>query len=1113
MRIVMILLFWEMLRMHNYTCDSTDYFHQNVNGNITTTWKFTPEGWFITDCSWTSLISSDHDNADIYVIQKGYSGASAFTFITIFDGSLNLKRKKLYHGDYQFFDKPHLDHETGHLHMILNYTSYLPLMNATAFVEFSEKLHIERWWYFNNTDYDLNSLSYQNGYYTFLAKHYNDSYYRYFWRLTINQSFPIYWFEANFDPKIIISSKSGLLWTHVWNKGLSYYVSLAIVDDEIQTNQSIDMTKVEYGNIRIKHISTDKKDDENNFLVALAYLFTNIFIFEANYQTSDQKFVIPSHAKIPLTKGNEITNIILTFNTYRRTWYIHFNQTGVRNGGFLVFYWERSMPNKNKIYYLDDYIPKMSNVELYYTISYNRWIYLISRERGFFYGYIFTNRIYDYTTQNYEIDSYSIDSNILSSYNTDKISVNVNRSLVDYANSSASPYSWWEFHTNKPKYETVAFNFEQSEDPIVISLFNKTSSTKTNQSWTDGKSEIKFTKNCTQEEYPYSCPDWLNVDHKNGIQTINTTRRPFKERKIYNFQVITEFQGYNYTNDVTLDFKRWKVDYWIKWHQDIDANDWTEWMRGYNLNYNNTQCEQSYDQQYASILSSLMYVIAITITFGFITLVLIRNKMFMHAVVYLENHVLSMTIVGFFYQNYHIKGDPYKIKYETNDFGYFSYDVPFSPFSSSILQIPVQIGYLDSDMFTLSERLVLKILLLLIGFILLWAFLCLIIFAIHKLWGLSTIYKNATNFMKLLLQLLIWYIFWTNAVWMRMVYALWLYAFFDFRAFNEEILSNGYVYWFSILYSAIFSLLFPYLYLKLIEDFAEQISLGESYFRNFTQEFAQTTKGNVKCKSFYILWLIKIYVWAVPYVSIFMIPKEFTLYAILIWTILWMWIVMYVLPFKDGSLNFAVVFNQIALCFMYIIFFHSVFKRYDDRYNRLYYDNLMVAAFAVGTTSIGTFMAIAYKLACHATNLIKTIYSRIRAFLIKTYSVSRRLCRSIWTWIQINLRTWIWWKRWARQTGSIFLKLFKSWSNWIRRCIWKFWTKLQNWLCRKNIANSQEEPLEKVQNDSKEQFEKASTVHQIESDTEAKSNYQESSKENNLEILIESNKINDSDAI
>ena len=72
---------------------------------------------------------------------------------------------------------------------------------------------------------------------------------------------------------------------------------------------------------------------------------------------------------------------------------------------------------------------------------------------------------------------------------------------------------------------------------------------------------------------------------------------------------------------------------------------------------------------------------------------------------------------------------------------------------------------------------------------------------------------------------------------------------------------------------------------------------------------------------------------------------------------------------------------------------------------------------------------------------------------------------------------------------------------------------MQNWLRRKNSANSQEEPLEKVQNDSKEQFEKASTVHQIESDTEAKSNYQESSKENNLEILIESNKINDSDTI
>ena len=125
-------------------------------------------------------------------------------------------------------------------------------------------------------------------------------------------------------------------------------------------------------------------------------------------------------------------------------------------------------------------------------------------------------------------------------------------------------------------------------------------------------------------------------------------------------------------------------------------------------------CIEKYSPGYSKAIDKTLHAISILITLGFIILFIFKDKFFMHLVVYLENSILSMTILGFFYKYYGLRQDPFAIKYENNDFGFFSISVPFNPLSSWLLQIPININYIDSENFTLSDRFVLKVFLLFI---------------------------------------------------------------------------------------------------------------------------------------------------------------------------------------------------------------------------------------------------------------------------------------------------------------------------------------------------------------------------------------------------------------
>ena len=155
-----------------------------------------------------------------------------------------------------------------------------------------------------------------------------------------------------------------------------------------------------------------------------------------------------------------------------------------------------------------------------------------------------------------------------------------------------------------------------------------------------------------------------------------------------------------------------------------------------------------------------MLLIGNSFTLGSIILFLSRDKIFMHMVFYLENYVLSQTIFSFVNKNYFPRSNPFEMYNISNGFKNHSIFTPFSPFSSLILQVPIQNEYFDSDVFTLTERFVLRTFITITGLAILCGFMLLMIRIIKRFWSLFLLtigYKITAKIMKLLLILLLWF--------------------------------------------------------------------------------------------------------------------------------------------------------------------------------------------------------------------------------------------------------------------------------------------------------------------------------------------------------------------
>ena len=275
-----------------------------------------------------------------------------------------------------------------------------------------------------------------------------------------------------------------------------------------------------------------------------------------------------------------------------------------------------------------------------------------------------------------------------------------------------------------------------------------------------------------------------------------------------------------------------------------------------------------------------------------------------------------------------------------------------------------------------------------------------------------------TKVPKTLLKIWLWFVFWANVVLISFAFILIpdviasMWSYFNIYDHFTHQTTDGFLGCFFISIWAIFLVPIPYFISKMIDDFIRQIILGESYFAQFTLQFMDAAKSNIRSRSLYLFWIIKIYIWTVasfthvlywyyhddydydPLARKFVVPACFAI------VVLWSLTVCLIIPFRDTSLNFAMIVNQFTQSLMFLVFYSKVLAQPEDYGHHSYFDNILIAAFAIGTSWLGTFIAIFYKLSWHIKALIITIYPYIKFYSIKAY----KKLASLMLWIRSKLK-------------------------------------------------------------------------------------------------------------
>ena len=258
---------------------------------------------------------------------------------------------------------------------------------------------------------------------------------------------------------------------------------------------------------------------------------------------------------------------------------------------------------------------------------------------------------------------------------------------------------------HKSGLEEIALYLDFQDNPKNIDAFKNLNTITLNfWPWIVGKNFFKY-------EYKFKKghqPNWLEVDilPNNSLQ-INTTKElPYELTTLYQFEMLTTFRNRHYVDHVKLNLQKWNVQNWIDCGIDIYNNAWDVCIKGYNPvdaegEYRD-ECIKAYDAGFEEIIYKLLLMISISITVGFMILIIIRDQIFMLVVIYLENFILSMAfIIYFVYFIGFSSHDPYLLligKDKKYGFGYFLIALPFWPLSSLILHILMLIiGMLDTE--------------------------------------------------------------------------------------------------------------------------------------------------------------------------------------------------------------------------------------------------------------------------------------------------------------------------------------------------------------------------------------------------------------------------------
>ena len=129
-----------------------------------------------------------------------------------------------------------------------------------------------------------------------------------------------------------------------------------------------------------------------------------------------------------------------------------------------------------------------------------------------------------------------------------------------------------------------------------------------------------------------------------------------------------------------------------------------------------------------------------------------------------------------------------------------------------------------------------------------------------------------------------------------------------------------------------------------------------------------------------------------------MISRGLWLICFCVFAIWWPLLVLLTRPFRDNLLNFQVIINQFTQSVMFFVIYSNILEKYDDTFSRrIYYNNLMIIAFALWFSSIRTFLVIVYRIGSYAKNSVFTLFPYFKFYCIRSIRTLRKFLNWICT--------------------------------------------------------------------------------------------------------------------
>ena len=342
-----------------------------------------------------------------------------------------------------------------------------------------------------------------------------------------------------------------------------------------------------------------------------------------------------------------------------------------------------------------------------------------------------------------------------------------------------------------------------------------------------------------------------------------------------------------------------------------------------------------YDVNYAELVYKLLQIISIFTTLGFIILLLIKDNVFMHFIVYFDDAIISRFIFGLLIEHIYIPDKLYYLYSKPDLFGWSYIYLPLYPLSNLYGFIfSFYVNWDDMYFLFLLFSMTIAIINLIIFMILWWLTVKMMIVLLRRCRIINKSWDNLIQFTRLLLQFLTWYHFIIYSFIPILIFQLIVIIehpreFFYFL--YDDIFDYGIL--FCILIIAIIGIIvywgilwvIPCWIYGLIKGFMKQIILGKSSSKGFVLQFVDDTKPKIKCKLFYLFWIIKKNIETFILFSLLMFGMDslemmyFSMITNILIFISWLVVILNTMPFRNTSLNFAIIINQLASVFMLIL--------------------------------------------------------------------------------------------------------------------------------------------------------------------------------------------------